>query len=834
MIHVLLAGLLGFVNSETTDSLRVSDIEEVVVVATPKEINRLRQQPLSFTAFAQQEMRERGIVGIKSLSANVPNMFIPDYGSHLTTSIYIRGIGSRIGTPAVALYLDGVPQVSAASFDFNFSDVDRIDVLRGPQSTLYGRNSVGGVVRVFTKNPFQYQGTDITVTGGVLPSLQSRLTLTHYHRVSDKFAWSINLFGLQRNGYFRNAGRNDETIDDESDAGSRLRFIFKPSPTLNIDLTANHEWLSQGGYPYEYLGKAGNPTTPEPATAVGTIAYNSRSGYRRNLSNVGLTIDKQWESMKLTSVTGYQHLHDRMDLDQDFTTTDLYTLMQRQNTNTLSQELLLRSSIDKSSNSKSSNTKYDWLFGVSALHQWNTTDGPVTFHTDGLGWLNGLINNMANTHMPTVTSPEHSMNFAFDNQILGSDLAFPGKYRTPTTNTALFHQSTFGHLFNIDGLTFAVGLRLDYEHLALDYDASYGFNQSYGLNGNLTYPDGHVRNDMVLVPVGYYRIDDQLCGHLHDDYLKLLPKASLSWTLPSFTGVVGEGSSLYATVSRGYRSGGYNVQMFSDLLQTRMQTRIMQNVTTATMPVVYAQEAMPDVAKATVEYILTSMAEEKPTDVAAATWYKPEVSWNYELGSHLNLFNSRLQADIAAFYMDTRDQQVSQMSSGGLGRVTLNSGKSRSIGAEASVRAMLTDNFEAQASYGYTHARFCDNGRGLVPFIPRNTLSIGATHQLVNSSTHQLTLHVDYTGAGRIYWTEDNTRWQNFAGTLNTRLSLLIRHSSTRHSSTRQLVNSSTLSLYARNILGTRYQTFSFVTMQRAFAQYSRPMELGIELRLRL
>ncbi len=841
IINLLIAGLLAIPMPEESDSLRITDIEEVVVAATPKENNRLRQQALSSSSFSQDKMCKLGVGGMKALSANVPNLFIPDYGSHLTTSIYIRGIGSRTGTPAVALYVDGVPQVSPASFDFNFSDVDRVDVLRGPQSTLYGRNSMGGVVRVFTKNPFQYQGTDLTI-GGSATSDDSphgqprgglgkvRFSLTHYHRVSEKFAWSVNFYGLNNSGYFRNAGRDDELIDSEDDCGGRLRFILKPTSTLSFDLTVNHEWLNQGGYPYEYLGTAGTPTTPEPATAVGQIAYNRRSGYRRNLTNVGLTANKLWNRVELTSVTGFQHLHDRMDLDQDFTTSDLYALMQRQNGNTLSEELILKRRQHSTNVLRSvlQENAYNWLFGAAVLHQWLDTDGPVTFHTDGLDWLNGLINSMANTHMPTVKAEGYKMNFSFDNQIQGTTLDFPGTYRTPTMNAALFHQSTLENLLGVDGLTLAAGLRVDYERLGLDYDARYGLDQSYGLSGRLTYEDGHVRDGMVLVPVGHYRVDDGLQGRLHDDYVKLLPKASLSWQLP-VTSVVYDRSSVYATVSRGYRSGGYNIQMFSDLLQSRMQTRIMQNVTSVTLPVVYAQPAMPDVAKATVETILTSMSQDEPLDVSATTWYEPETSWNYEVGTHLNLFSSRLQADFAAFWMDTRDQQVSQMSSGGLGRVTVNGGKSRSMGAEAALHIYLTDDLELLTSYGFADARFRNGGdHNFVPFIPRHTLSAGVTqqwHMSAGSWVNALSIHANYRAAGRVYWTSDNTAYQNLAGTLNGRITA-------RHlGGTPDKRQTMDLSVYANNILGTRYQTFCVDTMKRRFAQYSRPAEVGLELR---
>lgn len=835
-MHLLIAALLALAAPESTDSLRTTDIEEVVVVSTPKENLRLRRQPLSSTSFSQASMSERGLVGVKDFSAEVPNLFIPSYGSHLTTSVYVRGIGSRIGTPAVALYVDGVPQVSAASYDFNFAAVDRVDVLRGPQSTLYGRNSMGGVIRVFTKNPMQYQGTDISFdashAAGKAPSGRHdgggidryRLNLTHYHRISERFAFSGHLFGDVDGGYFRNEGRDDEHIDDQKDFGARMRFIFKPKDDLNLDLTVGHEWLRQGGYPYEYRGVVGTPSTPEPQTPVGHIAYDNRSGYRRNLTNVGLTTERLWPILVLTSVTGFQHLHDRMDLDQDFTTTNLYTLMQRQNANTLSEEVVLknRQGVD----THASANCYDWLFGLNVLQQWMTTDGPVAFHTDGLGWLNGLINRQGNAHLPTITShdkeghEQYTMNFVFDNQILGPELAFPGTFKTPATNLALYHQSTLENLFGVEHLGLTAGLRLDYERFALDHDARYGFDQRYGLNGRLTYPDGSVREGMTLVPQRTFRVDDGLQGRLHKDYLQLLPRVTLQYAFRCDD--LSSRSNVYATLSRGYRSGGYNVQMFSDLLQTRMQTSIMHNVASATIPVVQSVTMIPSDVKQKVSDLLEEMGKQTDTDVQAATWYKPENSWNYELGAHLNLFNSRLQADLAAFLMDTRDQQVSKMSAGGLGRVTVNSGRSRSLGAEVSLRASLTDNLSAYASYGFTHAKFRDDDRDtFVPFVPRHTFSVGATQQwsVRGHWLDGIALHVDYSGAGRIYWTEANTAWQDFVGTLNGRLTLQKKGTE--------------LSLYAHNILSTRFETFYFETMQRGFAQFSRPMEVGLQLRLR-
>lgn len=141
------------------DSLKIVDIEEVVVIATPKENRKLRELPVAATVLSQDNMRANQVNSVKNLTGIVPNLFIPDYGSKLTTSIYIRGIGSRINTPSVGLYVDNIPYIDKSAFDFNYADIERIDILRGPQGTLYGRNTMGGLIKVHTKSPFTYQGT---------------------------------------------------------------------------------------------------------------------------------------------------------------------------------------------------------------------------------------------------------------------------------------------------------------------------------------------------------------------------------------------------------------------------------------------------------------------------------------------------------------------------------------------------------------------------------------------------------------------------------------------------------------------------------------------------
>ena len=159
------------------DTIKEVEVEEILIIASPKENRKLRELPTASTLLSQQDMQANQVTNLKGLSTLVPNIFIPDYGSKLTSAIYIRGIGSRINTPSVGLYVDNVPYIDKSAFDFNYSDIERIDVLRGPQGTLYGRNTMGGLIKVHTKSPFSYQGTDLRLSAGTYGNYNASITI---------------------------------------------------------------------------------------------------------------------------------------------------------------------------------------------------------------------------------------------------------------------------------------------------------------------------------------------------------------------------------------------------------------------------------------------------------------------------------------------------------------------------------------------------------------------------------------------------------------------------------------------------------------------------------
>ena len=759
------------------DTTKVIDIEEVVVIATPKENSRLRQQPVSATSLSQEDMRNNAVTSVKSLSALVPNLFIPDYGSKLTTSVYIRGIGSRINTPAIGLYVDNIPFIDKSAFDFNYADVERIDVMRGPQGTLYGRNTMGGLIRVFTKSPFTYQGTDLRLSAATYNNYQA--SLTHYHRISTQFAFSAGAFYSHKGGFFKN-DFNGKRIDTDNEFGGRIRAIWLPTENLKLDFTVNYEYTNQGGYPYEYTGRT-DGETEDRAGYIGSISYNNDCGYRRNLVNSGVNLEYQGRNFTLSSATGFQYLYDRMDLDQDFTEQDIYTIMQKQNSKTLSEEIVMKSK---------PGSRWQWTTGVSGFYQWLDTDAPVTFRQDG---VKTMIEDNANSMFPSGNPAAPTMHLTVNN----STLPVPGRFETPVLNGAVYHQSTLNDLF-VDGLSLTVGLRLDYEKIKMHYGSGtdMDFDFLFGMGPmHITSENLHAISSFI--------------GEESADYTQLLPKFALEYAW-------NPQNNVYASVTKGYRSGGYNIQMFSDLIQGSLRNAMID-----------ALAADPNFKR------FASMLENFKTGSASireATLYKPEYSWNYEIGTHLTLFGGKLQADLAAFYMDTRDQQISRFADSGLGRITVNAGKSRSIGAEASLRSQITDALSLYGSYGYTYATFTDytlsdtedyNGN-YVPFVPKHTFTAGGQYVFrlrKGAWLDNITVNANYRAAGRIYWTEQNNASQPLYGILNGRVSLN--------------KGNGQVGFWINNALNKDYQAFYFETMNRGFAQQGRPLQFGIDLKCR-
>lgn len=819
------------------DSLKVYNLEEdVVVIASPKENRKLRELPTSVTQVNKKLMQAHQIRSIKDLTGTVPNIFIPNYGSKLSSAIYIRGIGSRINTPSVGLYVDNVPYIDKSAFDFDFSDVERIDILRGPQSTLYGRNTMGGLIKVYTKSPFDYQGTDFKIGTSTYGDYDA--SVAHYHRVNNNFAFSTGGFFKHKGGFFKNTYL-DKQMDKGDTGGGRFRGILIPSSNLKLDLNVNYEYSDEGGFPYGAYNKETN-SYAEPNN-------NKEHSYRRSLFNTGLNLTYQAVNFDFSAITGYQRLKDRMFIDQDFSPADIFTIMQKQQLNTLSEEFIFKSK---------PNRKWEWTTGLFGFAQNLRTDGPVWFHQDGIrnliergiktgleqgiGMINNMIPPIQIGSMPFPLQPSVFADF----NVLDKELLIDGVFKTPIYSGSFYHQSTINDLF-IDGLSLTAGFRVNYEHNKMKYNSNsaihYGLD--FGAKASLVAPF-----PMPEQTYGPYNVqlesNPKLQGDLNKSSVDFLPRFALQYNLD-------KDNSVYATVSRGYRSGGYNVQMFSDLIQSEMQTvmrgdmmkgvmgKLMQEYNQLDPDKKHKVDMMVDKMKENIPPHILDMIQNggptpDPLDIEDATVFKPEYTWNYEVGTHLNIGQGKFIADYALFLLDTKNQQIAKFAQSGLGRVTVNAGKSRSYGAEAAMRYRVDEVISLHAAYGFTHAEFTEyktnkkmNGKlqevdykgKRVPFVPRHTLNAGIDFNFAmpqRSWLDGVLLSVSYSGVGKVYWTEENDVSQKFYGTLNANLSLK--------------KGKAYMDIWGRNLYNKDYATFYFESMGNGFMQKGAPIHFGLSL----
>ena len=794
----LLSGLLAFPLSLTAavttdvatdinllDTSKVFDLDEVVVFSQPKEQVRLRLQPLSSSVFGDGQLQQMHVKDLSQLSAFVPSFTMPAYGSRLTSSLYVRGIGSRINNPAVGVYYDNVPLLSKSAYNNHFYMLDRVDVLRGPQGTLYGQNAEGGIVRIYSKNPMNYQGTDLHL--GVGNGFYRNVEVAHYQRPSDKLAFTVAGFYSGLDGFISNQNFKEKN-DKSNEAGGKLRLIYQPTQKLTFDWTADYQYVNQNGFgygefhPFTYLESAysstylpGDETVADPATTI-------MNGYKRNMLNTGLNISYDLGHLLFTSTTSYQFLQDQMLMDQDYLPVDYLRLEQRQKQNAITQEFVLRSH---------DTSRWQHTSGLFGSYQWLRTDAPVYFGEGITGPIgNAIANAMKNSMVQAMIGRFMGQGMSREQAqaqaqqmvdkmgvTMSAEMAVPEIFHTPQMSLGLFHES---NILLADRLKMTLGLRLSHDWVKIGYDALAYMNMTGGTaSATATY---------------------HLTSHVEDSrsksFTQLLPKFALTYSLAENTG------NVYALVSKGYRAGGYNFQMFSDILQTDLNA--------------HQQDAMRgdyDVAHTTQDY----------DNIEETIAYKPEESWNYEVGTHLNLFGGMVHADLAFYYMQIRNQQLSiMMPQSNYGRIMVNAGKSHSCGLEATLRGSAFNNaLDWGVSYGYTSAQFDEYGDYAdcyVPFVPRYTFSA-----MADSHFGKFTLGVNVSGQGKTWWDEKNSFCQHAYAMLGAHADYDFGFM--------------VVSLWGRNLTDTKYNTFAVKSTAvggdpRYFAQRANPLQVGLDIKL--
>ena len=365
------------------DTASAQVLEEITVTAQKREQD-LSDVGISITALSGSQLKQLGLTNTTQLGAQVPGLMITDYGSGTTTQYTIRG-SSQLDfadhhEPPVAVYIDSAYNSYVAGVGFHFFDVERVEVLRGPQGTLFGRNATGGLVHLISAAPTREPEGYVEVSAGEYEQIRTEAALSG--PLGETLAGRLSFAYEDTDGYQEN--RLGDDLNDVNNISLRGQLLFEPNDDLTIHINGNwskDDTNGQGysirsgltdiggipGLPGDGLVSEGSsaqqdafcanffgppfPLVPGATDCFGhteadnddnSVAVDEEGFYKRE--HYGITGKIEWElgnDMRLVSITNWQDFDKRYLEDTDSTPASLFTFPQSIDSNQISQELQL-------------------------------------------------------------------------------------------------------------------------------------------------------------------------------------------------------------------------------------------------------------------------------------------------------------------------------------------------------------------------------------------------------------------------------------------------------------------------------------------------------------
>jgi iron complex outermembrane receptor protein len=346
---------------------------DAVIVSAQKKEEFLQKVPLSITAISSKQATAYRLWNSKELTAIVPNLYSANSGDDRNVTS-IRGIATTSYDPAVTTYIDGVNQFSLDTYIAQVSDIERIEVLRGPQGTLYGRNAMGGVINIITKQPGNNWNGFAELSAGNYGQLRLSSGI-RIPVIKNKLFMGISAAYNNRNGYYTN-DFNNSSFDKQYSLANNfyLKYIAntKLAITLNIK---NQNYRNNGAFPL-----------------VNGIDESFNDPFHLNQDAVAKMIDKIFNISLIAVYTGrqfnfssqtayqYDHRHYDKPLDGDFSPIDGITVINDygdgwNKVKVLTQEL-------KFTSPSSATSKLKWTVGSYLFYQDNPTKQAIHFGKD--------------------------------------------------------------------------------------------------------------------------------------------------------------------------------------------------------------------------------------------------------------------------------------------------------------------------------------------------------------------------------------------------------------------------------------------------------------------
>ncbi|HZF79043.1 MAG TPA: TonB-dependent receptor plug domain-containing protein, partial [Rubrivivax sp.] len=218
-----------------------------VTVTAQKRLQLAQEVPLAVSAVGSEYIAKSGAASLKDVVSAIPSLQFTQSQSAVQSSVTIRGVGSSGGVaglePSVGMYIDGIYLDRTYMGLGDFNDIERIEVLRGPQGTLFGKNTPAGVINFITKRPaFKFGGAaEATVGNYGLRKVAATVTTP---LISETLAWRVSAFDSQRDGYLHNTW-TDQAVNDSQSRGLRARALWRA--TEDVELLLSYERTTQKG-----------------------------------------------------------------------------------------------------------------------------------------------------------------------------------------------------------------------------------------------------------------------------------------------------------------------------------------------------------------------------------------------------------------------------------------------------------------------------------------------------------------------------------------------------------------------------------------------------------
>jgi iron complex outermembrane receptor protein len=570
-------------------------------------------------------------------------------GGAYNATIFIRGIGQNdfaiFSDPGAAMYLDGVYLGRSIGGIMDAVDLERVEILRGPQGTLFGRNTIGGAVNIVSKQPTDELEGEISLTGGSFDRLDGKAVVNI--PLSETFATRFTVASINRDGYQKRLTDGADPGDRDAQIG-RAQALWNASENLDVTLSLDATRVRQNSAPLTLIAVApvgvpfmnlynglvapnlGVPapngvSTVNASWVTGDVDTTWAGGPSVNdLDTRGVSVTIDWDigPVALKSISAYRELEALFARDGDNTPFTFRETINDDDQDQLSQEFHLSGA--------SFDDRLTWLVGAYYFEEDAVEEGKANLAIGTYSALEALVLPAgttwcglpgANPRAVAACPPPLRFGGAGNPNNVGVDVGVDLYTRVANESVALFGQGTFDLT---ESLSLTAGVRWTQDDKELQLV--------------------HFREASGRYVVGAPGTQDTFS----ESWSEVTPKLGVEWQ-------AGDAAMLYASYAKGFKSGGFN--------------------------------ARP----------LTGIAE-------VQTPYDPEIVDSYEVGAKTTWLDRRVTANLAVFFNDYTDMQLTINATPQ--NFVRNAGEAEIKGAELEVVARIASGFDVNLAAGYLDAKY--------------------------------------------------------------------------------------------------------------------------------